>query len=149
MQSSSRTLNYVLFSCEGASETDDRMFIVYSGASMHNAEQGDLNSRYNGYFEKVQNPISDLPRPETVQINEYAQVFVHDLYLFATVQLLDETLAVLLLHVLCSKHRVENSEIPQLTQNGKSITCIMDNSVLLVVSRLSSYSSSILSSTSR
>ena len=44
---------------------------------------------------------------------------------------------------------VENGEPPQLTQKGKSITCTMDNSVLLVVSRLSPYSSSILSSTSR
>ena len=37
--SSSRTLNYVLFSCEGARDTEDRTFIVYLGASMHNAEQ--------------------------------------------------------------------------------------------------------------
>ena len=44
---------------------------------------------------------------------------------------------------------VENGETLQLTKNGKTITCTMDNSVLLVVSRLSSYSSSILSSTSR
>ena len=42
--SSSRILNYVLFSCEGARDTEDRVFIVYSGASMHNAEQGDLSS---------------------------------------------------------------------------------------------------------
>ena len=40
----SRKLNYVLFLCEGAWETEDRMLIVYSGASMHNAEQGDLSS---------------------------------------------------------------------------------------------------------
>ena len=44
---------------------------------------------------------------------------------------------------------VENGETLQLTQNGKTITCAMDNSVPLVVSRLSSHSSSILSSTSR
>ena len=36
--------HYVLFSCAGARDTEDRMFIVYSGASMHNAEQGDLSS---------------------------------------------------------------------------------------------------------
>ena len=46
---------------------------------------------YNGYFEKVQNPICDLPRLGTVQINEWAQVFVDDFDLFATVQLLDKT----------------------------------------------------------
>ena len=36
--------NYVLFSCEGARDTEDRMFIVSSGVSMHNAERGDLSS---------------------------------------------------------------------------------------------------------
>ena len=44
---------------------------------------------------------------------------------------------------------VENGETPQLTKHGKTITCTMDNSELLVVSRLSSHSSSRLSSTSR
>ena len=44
---------------------------------------------------------------------------------------------------------LENGETPQLTKNAKTITCTMDNSVLLVVSRLSSYSSSTLSSMSR
>ena len=43
----------------------------------------------------------------------------------------------------------ENSETPQLAQIGMTITCKMDNLVLLVVFRRSSYSSSILSSTSR
>ena len=38
---------------------------------------------------------------------------------------------------------VENGETLQLSQKGKTITCTMDNSVLLVVSRLSSYSNSI------
>ena len=47
-----------------------RMFVMDSGASMHNVEQGRLELRYNGYFERVQNPISDLPRPGTVQINK-------------------------------------------------------------------------------
>ena len=36
--------NYVLFSCEGARDTEDRLFIVYSGASVHNAEQGQFSS---------------------------------------------------------------------------------------------------------
>ena len=39
--------------------------------------------------------MSDLPRP--------GAVFVHDLDLFATVQLLDETPAILLLQNFCSK----------------------------------------------
>ena len=36
--------NYVLFSCGGARDTEDRMFGMDSGASMHNAEQGELSS---------------------------------------------------------------------------------------------------------
>ena len=36
-----------------------------------------------------------------MQMNEEAQVFVHDLDLFVTVQLLDETPAVLSLHKFC------------------------------------------------
>ena len=53
--------NYVLVSCEGAED---------SGASMHNAEQRRIKLKFDGYFEQVQNPISDLPRLWTVQINE-------------------------------------------------------------------------------
>ena len=36
--------NYVSFSCEGARNTEDRMFIVDTGASMHHAEQGEWSS---------------------------------------------------------------------------------------------------------
>ena len=94
-------------------------------------------------------------RDREVQINEEAQV-VHDLDLFVTVQFLDEkgSPAVPLLQKLCSKTRifiwVENEETPQLAKMcGKTLSCIMDNSGLLFASRLSSYSSSWLSSTSR
>ena len=55
---------------KGARDTEDRTFIVYSGASTHNAEQRRIELRYNGYFEKVQNSTCDLPRPGAVQINE-------------------------------------------------------------------------------
>ena len=80
-------------------------------------------------------------------------MFVHDLDLFVTVQLLDETPAILLLHQFCSKrgysYERKNGETLRLSQNRKTITCIMDNLTPLVVSRLSSYSSSIVSTTSR
>ena len=33
--------NYVLFSCEGARDTEDRMFVMDSGASMHNGLSSD------------------------------------------------------------------------------------------------------------
>ena len=79
-------------------------------------------------------------------------MFVQDLDLFITVQLLDETPAVLSLGKLGSEHGYsyewKDGETQCLTKNGKSTTCTVDNLVLLVVSRLSSHSSSILSSTS-
>ena len=104
-------------------------------------------------FRKFKKKHKRLTATGAVQINEEAQVLVHDLDLFVTVQFLDETLAVLSLHKLCSKRGYssewKNRETPQLTKNGKSLSCTMDNLVPLVVSRLSSYSSSILSSTSK
>ena len=57
----------LFFSCGGARDTEDRIFVLDSGASMHNSEQRRFELRYNGYFEKVQNSISDLPRSGTVQ----------------------------------------------------------------------------------
>ena len=78
---------------------------------------------------------------------------VHDLDLFVTVQLLEETPAVLSLGKLCSEHGCsyewKNGETPRLTQNGKTIACIMDNFVPLVVPGLSSSSSGSSASTSR
>ena len=88
-----------------------------------------------------------------MQKNEETPVFDHDLDLFATVQFLDETPAILLLTQLCSKrgcsYEWKNGETPRLTQNWKTITCTMDNSVLLVVPGLSSSSSSSSASTPR
>ena len=88
-----------------------------------------------------------------VQTNEEAQVYVHDLDLFVTVQLLEETPTVLPLGKFCSEDGCSygwiNGETPRLTKNGKTTTCIMDNVVPLVVPGLSSSSSSSSASTSR
>ena len=53
--------NYVLFSCEGARDTEDRMFVMDSGASVHNAEQGDLSSDTMDTLRRS-NSTCDLPR---------------------------------------------------------------------------------------
>ena len=75
-----------------------------------------------------------------VKTNEEAQEYVHDLDLFATVQLLDETPAVLSLGNLCSEHGYsyewKNGETPRLTKNGIKITCTMDNFVLSCRTRI-------------
>ena len=80
-------------------------------------------------------------------------MYVHDLDLFVTVQLLEETPAVLSLGKLrsedgCSREW-ENGETPRLTKDGKTITCTMENCVPLVVPGLSSSSSSSSASASR
>ena len=80
-------------------------------------------------------------------------MYVEDIDLFVTVQLLEETPAVLSLGMLCSEHGClyewKNGETPRLTKNGKTKTCIMDNCVPLIVPGLSSSSSSSSASTSR
>ena len=85
--------------------------------------------------------------------NEEAQVYVHDLDLFVTVQILEETPAVRSLGKLCSEHGYsyewKNGEAARLTKHGNIITCTMDNFVPLVVPGLSSSPSSSTISTSR
>ena len=53
---------------------------------------------------KSRNPTTVATTSGEVQTNEEAQVFVHDLDLFVTVQLLEDTPAVLSLGKLCEEH---------------------------------------------
>ena len=71
-----------LLSCEGARDTEDRMFIVYSGVSMNNAEQGESSSDTRDTLRRSEKPYATFRE------------------MFAIVQLLDETPAILLLHQL-------------------------------------------------
>ena len=80
-----------------------------------------------------------------VLANEEAPVYVHDLNLIVTVQLLEETPAVLSLGKLCEDH---GYSYVSLTKEGKNIIFKTDNFVP-VVPGLSSSSGSNLSSTSR
>ena len=68
-------------------------------------------------------------------------MFVHDLNQFVTVQLVEETPAVLSLGKLCKDHGYSykwvSDQEPRLTQNGQSIICKTDNFVPLVVPGLS------------
>ena len=61
-----------------------------------------------------------------VQTNEEAQVYVHDLDLFVTVQLLEETPAVPSLGKLCDDHGYSyewvSGQKPRLTKQGKKLT---------------------------
>ena len=66
----------------------------------------DLSSDEMDTWRRSRNHITVLTLTGKLQINEDAQVFVHDFDLFVTVRLLDEMPAVLLLHLLCSKTRI-------------------------------------------
>ena len=87
-----------------------------------------------------------------VHTHEEAQVSVHDLNLFVTVQLLEETPAVLSLGKLCEDHGYSYEWVsgrkPRLTKDWESVVCKTDNSVPLVVPGLSANSGSVSSSTS-
>ena len=87
-----------------------------------------------------------------MQTNEEGQVYVHDLDLFVTVQILDDTPAVLSLGKLCEEHGYNDEwasgQKRHLTKQGKNILCRTENFVPLDVPGLSSNSGTSLSSTS-
>ena len=80
-----------------------------------------------------------------VQTNEAAQVYVHDFALFVTVQILDDTPAVLSLGKFCDEHGYTyewvSGKQPRLTKQGKKNLCKTQNFVPMVVLGLSSSSS--------
>ena len=120
---------------------------------MHMLSNKDLSSDEMDTLRRSRNPTTVVTANGEVETNEEAQVFVHDLDLLVTVQLLGETPAVLSLGKLCSEHGYSyewvNGQKPHLTTDGNVFTCTMDNSVPLVVPGLSSSSSSSASSTSK
>ena len=75
--------------------TEERMYVVDSGASMHMLSKKDLSSDEIESLRRSTNPTTVVTANGEVQTNEEAQVYVHDLDLFVTVQLLEETPAVL------------------------------------------------------
>ena len=88
-----------------ASNTEERLFVVVSGASVHMLSKKDLRSDEMDTFRRSRNPTTVVTaNGGEVQTNEEAQVYVHDLDLFVTVQLLEETPTVLSLGLFCSEH---------------------------------------------
>ena len=87
-----------------------------------------------------------------VQTDEEAQVYVHDIDLFLTVQILDDTPAVLSLCKLYEEHGYtyewQSGQKPQLTKQEKKIMYKTDNFVPLVMPGLSASSGTASSSTS-
>ena len=112
----------------------------------------DLSSEELETLRRSSTPTVVVTASGEVQTKEEAQIYVHDLDLFVTVQLLEETPAVLSLGKLCEDHGCSYEWVsvqkPRLTKEEKTIVCKTDNFVPLVVPRLSTSSWSNSSSTS-
>ena len=87
---------------------------------MHMLSKKDLSSDEMDTLRRSRNPTTVVTANGEVQTNEEAQVHLHGLDLFVTVQLLEETPAVLSLGKLCSEHGCsydwKNDETPRLTK---------------------------------
>ena len=79
-------------------------FVVDSGASLHVMSEKELSSEEMDTLRRSRTPTVVLTANGEEHTHEEAQVFVHDLNLFVTVQLLEETPAFLSLGKLCEDH---------------------------------------------
>ena len=115
---------------------EEREFVVDSGASMHMMSKKDFSSDELDTLRRSRNTTVVLTANGEVHTNEEAQMYVHDLNLFVTVQLLEETPAVLSLGKLCEDHGYcyewVSGQKPRLTKEVKTIACKTDNFVPLL-----------------
>ena len=81
-----------------------REFVVDSRASMHMLSKKDLSSDEMETLLRSRSPTTVVTANGEVQTNEEADVYVHDLDLFVTLQILEETPAVLSLGTFCEDH---------------------------------------------
>ena len=123
---------------------EERDIVVDPGASLRMMSKKELSSDEMGTVKRSRTPTVVLTANGEVRTFEEAQVFVHDVNQFITVQLLEETPAVLSPGKLlqsCKDHGYSHEWVsgqePRLTKNGKGIICKTDNFVPLVVPGLS------------
>ena len=102
-------------------------------SSMHMLSRKDLDSAEVEPVRVSRNPTTVI----TVQINEEATVYVHDLELFVTVEIFEDTPAVLSLRKNCEDRGYScewaSGQKPHLTKNGQRIQCNTENYVPVVV----------------
>ena len=119
---------------------------------MHMLSRNGLNLAELETVRVSRTPTTVITANGEVQTNDEATENVHDLELFWTVQILEDTPAVLSLRKLFEEHGYSydwaSGQKPQLTQNGKRILCNTENFVPIVVPGLSTGSSSSTASTS-
>ena len=103
--------------------------MVDSRASMHMSSKTDVGSAELETFRKSRNPATVVTANGEVQTNEEVHtVYVHDLELFVTVQILEDTHEVPVARgKLCEangySYEWTSSQKPQLTKNANIILC--------------------------
>ena len=106
-----------------STRSEEREFVVDSGASMQTLSNKDLSSVELETLWKSRNSTTIVTVNGQVQSSGEAQIYVHDLDLFVTLQWLDETLAVLSICELWEEHDNMNEWVSDqkmyLTTNGK------------------------------
>ena len=111
---------------------------------MHILSKKNLSQDENETLRRSRNPTMVVTAHEEVQANVETQEDVHDLDLFVTAQILDDTPAVQTLGKLCEEHgntcEWASGQKPHLTKQGKNIFCKTENFVPFVVPGLSSKS---------
>ena len=132
---------------------EEREFVVDSGASIHIISKKDLSDAEMDILTKSCSPTIVITANGEVQTHEEATVYVKELDIFLTMNVLENTPAVLSLGKLCDENGYSyewiNGQQPQLIKNGIRIQCNTENFVPIVVPGLSNSSSRSDSSTSR
>ena len=134
--------------CQPAStlKPEEREFVVDSGASMHMSTKKDLNYGEMDTLTKSCSPTIVTTANGEMQTHEEATVYVKELDIFLTMEVLKDTPAVLSLGKLCDENRCSyeliNGRKPHLIRNGIRIHCNTENFVPIVVPSLSTSSSS-------
>ena len=113
---------------------------------MHMISKKDLNSAEMDTLTKSCSPTIVITANGEVQTHEEATVYVKELDIFLTMEVLENTPAVLSLGKLCDENGYSyewvNGQKPHLSENGIRIQCNTENFVPIVVPGLSTSSSS-------
>ena len=126
-------------------EPEEREFVVDSGASLHMISKKDLSDAEMDTLTKLCSPTIVITANGEVQTHEEATVYVKELDMFLTMQVLEDTPAVLWLGKLCDEKEYSyewiNGQKPHLIKDGIRTICNTENFVPVVVPGLSSSSS--------
>ena len=130
---------------------EERGFVVDSGASMHMISKNDLNSAESETVTSSKSLTTVVTANGEVLTDGEAIVYVKELDIFLTMEVFEDTPAVLSARKLCDEHRYSYEWItgqkPHLIKNGVRKQCNTENFVPVVVPGLCTIPSSLSTST--